>query len=221
MSDEPWNLNKLRKYVEKNYSDPKIYLAQINSIGRTVDIFIYHMSTAKALIDRIEPKDHKDALNPIIPPKEKKFQLHDIRLGIQSETQATVHNARSIHDMFSQIANGLLISPPMEIAKCNIVGLAKKLPPSDLKDSIREMLDSESYSYINAFVNTIKHRNLVEFSARIDFQEGKGGVQFQGFEYGGRYFKPLWAVQVIENALEVKNRIVMAGRLLNGELGIT
>lgn len=220
MTDGPWNLERLRKYVKDKYSDPLPYLAQINSIDRTVGIFIYHMASAKTIIDTIDPKDQWNALELILTPKNKRFDLREAKLGIQAETQATVHNARSIHDMFSQVANSLLVRPQMDVSNCNILKLAQKLPASKLKQSIEEMLKSEAYSYVNSFINTIKHRNLVEFGARYDLQEGKAGVQFRGFEYGGNKFEPHWALQVLEKTLEVKNRIVMAGKLLNDELGI-
>ena len=220
MSDGPWNLKKLRGYVKSKYSQPELYLSQIDSIHRTVLIFIYHMSSAKKLIDSIEPKDEKESLGLVFTPKEKRSDLEEAKLGIQAETQATVHNARSIHDMFSQIANSLLVNSPIEISKCNISNLTSKLPPSMLKEYLKEMLDSEAYLYVNSFVNTIKHRNLVKFGTRLDFQEKKGGVQFHGFEYDKNKFPPQWALQVLEKALEVKNRIVKAGNLLNYELGI-
>lgn len=220
MTVRPWKLDKLREYVKGNFSQPELYISQINSIDRTVEIFIYHMSSAKKLIDNIEPQNEEDHLDLIFTPKDKRLDLEEAKLGIQAETQATVHNARSIHDMFSQIANSLLLSPPIEIRKCNISNLTYKLPQSKLKDYLNEMLDTEAYLYVNSFLNTIKHRNLVMLESKLDLQEGRGGVQFQGFKFGKNKFSPLWAIQVIEKALEVKNRVVKAGNLLNAELGI-
>jgi len=98
-----------------------------------------------------------------------------IKLGIQAEVQAAVHSARSIHDIFSQIANSLIL----------------------------------------------KHRDLVKSQATLDLREQRSGIRFSSFEYRGKRFPALWAIQVLENALEVKNNIAKSGKLLNYELGIS
>jgi len=219
LNSGPWNVKLLIEYVRNLDSEPT--LSRINSIDRTIGVFIYHMSSARELIEKIEPSNEREQIELIFIPEESRLNLAEIKLGIQAEVQAAVHSARSIHDIFSQIANSLILETPMEVAKCDIKKLSLKLGESELKSHIDIMLGSESFIYIDSFVNTIKHRDLVKSQATLDLREQRSGIRFSSFEYRGKRFPALWAIQVLENALEVKNNIVKSGKLLNYELGIS
>lgn len=220
MSKSPWDLKKLREYIKEKYTDYQPRLTYIDSIARTVDIFRYHAFSAKELIKSIEPKNQRESFELVFPPNDKRLNLFKVFLGIQAETQAAIYNARSMHDIFAQIANSLLVSPAIDTTKCNIWRLKCQLSQSELKEHLEEMLNSEAYLYVNSFLNTIKHRNLVRFNRSLNLEKEKIGIQFQEFEYEGEYFLAQSAYQVLENAVEVKNSIVKAGQLLNNELGI-
>lgn len=218
MTHTTWNLKELRDYAKSKLSDADLVISQIDSIDRTVGIFIYHMSTAKKLIEKIEPRDERDQMNLIFTPASMREQLWEIKLGIQAETQAAIHNARSIHEIFSQIGNSLLLDQPMAADRCTILSLSKRLRESKLKNYLEETLTSDSYQYVNSFVNTIKHRNLVKSNSHIDLQEARGGIKFEEFNYNNKTYPSLWAIDVIKTVLEVKNRAIIAGPMLNSEV---
>ena len=98
--------------------------------------------------------------------------------------------------------------------------MIQKLEDSGLKSHLLELQSSDEYLYINAFVNTMKHRNLVRFGSKISFIDDEAGVYFEKFEYNGSSFESLWAEQVLEKTISVKNSLIKAGVLLNENIGV-
>lgn len=215
-----WNLKKLREYSETFESEKQNHIERINSIGRAIDIYTYHLSQAKEANDRIEPSNISEAMQLVLTPEVKRAELVHEKIVIQANTQAAIHSARAIHDLFAQLVNGFLLSDSISVDSCDIVKVKNKLSNSILKAHIDDLLKSEEYKYVNAFVNNIKHRSLVSFGAHVSLENGESGVQFRSFEYKGVCFDSLWAEQVLEKSLKVKNAVVIAGAMLNKQLGI-
>ena len=62
------------------------------------------------------------------------------------------------------------------------------------------MKDSHEFKYINAFVNTIKHRRLLETEYVAEFGMGTrndDGIQIKAFSYKGDSFPPIWAKDIV------------------------
>ncbi len=58
------------------------------------------------------------------------------------------------------------------------------------------------------------------FGAQVSFELDQAGVQFKSFEYKGTMYPKLWAKDVLEQSLDVKNTIISAGRKLNNLVGV-
>ncbi len=215
-----WNLDALRKFVESSSEEKEDHLERINSVARAIDIYRYHLSQAKDAIDRIVPSTDLEAMQLVLPQEEKRADLWKEKLVIQANTQAAIHSARAIHDLFAQLLNGLLLSPSIPVQLCDIGKVERKLESSEIKDHIRQFLESKEYVYINGFVNTIKHRSLVPFGAHVSFETGESGVRFRKFAYGNSRFEALWAEDVLKLSLSVKSYVVTAGVMLNEQLGV-
>ena len=114
----------------------------------------------------------------------------------------------------------MVISDHFSIRQCDFYKVIQKLEDSGLKSHLLELQSSDEYLYINAFVNTMKHRNLVKFGSKISFIDDEAGVYFEKFEYNGSSFESLWAEQVLEKTISVKNSLIKAGVLLNENIGV-
>jgi len=216
-----WNLKNLRDFVENTKTEKYCHLDRINSIDRAICIFIYHLNLAKEANDRVEPSDIREAMNLVLPSEEKMEDIWLEKIIIQANTQAALHSARAIHDIFAQLLNGLLLSDTIPIHSCDIAKVTRELSESKLKDYLTNLLVSEEFKYVNAIVNTIKHRNLVSFGAQISFRTGESGIQFREFKYRDVTYTALWAEDVLKHSLSVKNSVVTAGIMLNEYLGIS
>jgi hypothetical protein len=117
--------------------------------------------------------------------------------------------------MFSQLVNGLVLSSSIPIEDCNISKVVKKMPESELKRCLAELLESHWFAFVAGFVNTTKHRQLVQHQFSISFEEGAVGIQIGAFEYKGKQFPPYWSDEVLRGVVSVKNKVVDCGCALN------
>ena len=90
-----------------------------------------------------------------------------------------------------------------------------RLPESPLREHVSSTLSSHWYRYVVAFVNTAKHRRLVEHLFSVSVEENRAGVRVGSFSYESESFPAYWGTEVLEGAIEVKNQVVGAGRFLN------
>jgi hypothetical protein len=212
-----WHIPKLENTL-KEMENSKVHIERVKSVSRAIDIFQYHLHTAEEANDLIEPSNRREAMELVLAQKDKFFET---KLEIQANTQASIHSARAIYDLFAQLINGLLLNTPLAVHKCDFFKIKDKLTNSELKGHLNHLSTTEEFLYVNAFVNTIKHRNLVSFGALIDFESGKSGVKFQSFQYSDKEYPAMWAEDVLKYSLFVKNAIITSGDHLNRELGVT
>jgi len=216
-----WSFKALREHVKScNNEGSELNIERIKSIDRAIDIYRYHLHLAKTQNDLVQAETPRDQMRLIFPPEENREEIWERKLAIQANTQACIHSARAIHDLFAQLVNSLVLDSEVPVSNCDINKVTKGLQSSDLKEHLRALLDSDAFKYVNAFVNTIKHRNIVEFSSLISFETNECGVRFKGFRFNGSEFDQMWVEDVLKVTLEVKNTVVTAGCILNRQLGI-
>ncbi|MEX1014920.1 MAG: hypothetical protein WDZ80_07230 [Candidatus Paceibacterota bacterium] len=120
-----------------------------------------------------------------------------------------------MYDVFSHLVNGLVLDKPLKIRECNIKKIEEKLTNSDLKTEISQLRNSHWFQYINAFINTAKHRGLVQHAFQVSLVDEASGIRLASFEYDASKFPSYSVDELLKGVLEVKNRIVECGRLLN------
>jgi hypothetical protein len=118
-------------------------------------------------------------------------------------------------DHFAQLLNVVILKAAIPISDCDICKVAERLPESELRDHVSSVLSSYWYSYVVAFVNTAKHRRLVEHAFSVSFEENRAGVKVGAFSYRAKSFPAHWGTEVLGGVIEVKNQVIGAGRLLN------
>jgi hypothetical protein len=219
-----WNFKALKDRSIAINGEDKLTIERINSTSRAIDIFCYHLEQAKIQNDLTKNdltigSTLLEKMELVIPPEEKRLELWERKLSIQANTQACIYTARSIHDLFAQLVNGLLFQNPIAVHDCDVYKVTQKLEDGELKTTLSNLLGSFEFKYVNAFVNTIKHRNLVDFGTLVSFEENRSGVQFKGFKFKGEPYDKLWAEDVLKLTLTVKNTVITAGCLLNQEFG--
>ena len=210
-----WNLNELIEYIRVHTGDAISHIERVDSLDRTLDVFMYHYDEALSAIKRIEPKSEMDAVRLVLTPKALKEDVSKEKMVIQANTLAAIYNVRAANDIFAQLINGLVLPEKLSIDRCDINKVFEAIDNSNLKSQLSNLLISDNYTYISDFVNTIKHRNLILFGAEVSFKTGESGVKFKGFEYKERRHEQRWALDVLEMTMDIKCLIADAGIELN------
>jgi hypothetical protein len=221
-SPTAWNLDQLRKHVRATHAEPDPVLELIFSIDRSTRIFRYHMATArdamKGIVNETDSGD-TDTLLLVFGTSEKQGDFEYAKVVSEAHFIGCLHTARGLWDLFAQLMNALVLTAPLPVAACDIHRVAAALPQSHLKTKVDALLASHWYRYVQSYINTTKHRRLVQHLISVSWAENRAGIKFGAFTYGNQSFKEYWGTEVLEGAIEVKNSIIACGRLLNSELG--
>ncbi len=177
----------------------------LRSMSKTIDIYEYHKSEAYRLIKEIEPKSHLEKMKFVWQPSK---EMRRKKLLIQAHIQAAIYNSRALYDIFSHLINKVVLDGKIKVNYCSIDKVLNHLPAGSLKAALDLSIRTDAYLYVNAFVNTIKHRDLVETSSSIDFVNNRFGIKFIGFNYKEKPFDSLWAIDVLERSFNVKNNVI-------------
>ena len=218
MSPTAWNLEELRTRVRTARSEADQVLELINSISRSVQIFRYHMETArdalKGIVNETEPQGPENFML-ILGASEKQDEFAYAKIVSEANIIGCLYTARSLWDLFAQLVNALVLVEPLAVSACDIRSVVAVMPASPLKARLDGILKSHWYTYVAAFINTTKHRQLVQHMMTVSIEEDRAGIRIGGFTYCAKSFKTYWGHEVLEGAIEVKNAIIECGRLLN------
>lgn len=220
MSPTAWDLAALRKHLRTTSPNFDIANDVMRSLGQDDTIFRYHMATARDALKGIVDEERPDApenFNLIFGISEKSDELNFARIVSEAHLISCLHTARNMWDHFAQLLNLIAVTPSISIQKCDIHKVAARLPASStLKEQISSTLSSHWYKYLIAFVNTTKHRRLVQHLLSVSTEENRTGIKIEAFRYSAsENFPAYWGAEVLGGAIEVKNQVIAAGRLLN------
>jgi hypothetical protein len=218
MSPTAWNLEELRSRVRTARSDADEVLELINSISRSVQIFRYHMETGrdalKGIVNETEPQGPENFML-ILGASERQGEFAYAKIVGEANIIGCLYAARSLWDLFAQLVNALVLVEPLAVSACDINRVVAAMPASPLRTRLDALLRSHWYTYVAAFINTTKHRQLVQHMMTVSIEEDRAGIRIGGFTYRAKSFKTYWGHEVLEGAIDVKNAIIECGRLLN------
>lgn len=186
-------------------------------MDRSHAIFHYHFYTArdalKGLLDDTDPTGVRN-MKAVFGISDRS-ELNVAYTVSEANLIACMHTLRGSIDIFSHLINGLLLRGSIAKRNCDIFKVQQALPPSELKDEIGALLASHWFGYVAAFINTTKHRQLVEHAVSVSFEENRAGVRLGKFEYEGTSYPQYWGHEVLAGVADVKNGLLGCGRVLN------
>lgn len=210
MDEIIWNTGELLDYCPKQITD---------------EASIY-FKAAKNKIDRIKfaaDKIHKQ------PDLMSSDEFRKLQLETEIYLESIAQNLHSFPDVLSHIITVLILRPLSELlgqeklepkgTKINIkavnsvllslqnnnsVETWKKESCKEIVDSIDELLGCNEYFYISAFVNTIKHRHLIdtEHRVRIDKNGKDDSWHIDGFKRDASVFPSISHVKLTQDYQE-------------------
>lgn len=219
-----WNLTGLRSYIKTSCTNDAELLQLVRSIDRSCRIFGYHMVTARDAMKAWIPEDAEDAqremMLAVFGSLDQQPEYEWAKIVNEAHLIACLHTTRGVWDIYAQLLNRLIVTPALSVEDCDIGRVASLLPASALRERLNRLLASHWYRYVSAFINTTKHRQLVEHMTAVSFEEGRSGIRVGAFQYRKSTFPAYWDTEVLEGVIEVKNAVIDCGRFLNAHLDI-
>lgn len=193
----------------------------VRSIDRNCAIFRYHALTARdalmGFVDEGEPQSIKN-WKLILGCSQNDEERQTAMVVSEANLIACAHTAINTFEVFAQLINLLLLGRGLTISQCTLKRAEGKLTDSDLKQSIATLRTSHWYKYIGAFVNTVKHRRLVQHQTSMSFVLDRFGIQIGAFEYEGEKYPECWCSEFLERAASVQGSLGVLGVTLNNEI---
>lgn len=193
---ERWNLVELSELCTKHgLADPTIFT---DSFERRQNRAKYHAKTAQeGWSDFFEQPFNAQYFSVSDPNFQEAVFIYE------ANTEACIQALHSLGDILAQIINVTVLPKQKqlsekEVSLYSIYKRMKNVQPTtiapDVVYEIHKLDTSDTYQYINAFCNMIKHRRLLSTDFRIEnkmyHDEGKlrfyhkAGLRFQSFSYG-------------------------------------
>jgi len=123
-----------------------------------------------------------------------------------AETEAAAQALFSMGDILAQIVNKSVLKEPLPEAQVSLPEVHKHLEEQGYAPivvaQIESLQKSNEFKYLSAFVNTIKHRHLLDINFRAERGEGTRntqGIRFKDFEYKGRNYPVTWATDILNS----------------------
>ncbi len=213
-----WNIQELRKSIAIKHQKEKKPLIEIaNSLSRSHEIFEYHKHLARDAFEAFDTKNDPTGIRfmeHLFGTSEQEELLFEANLASEANLIACVSVTRNAFDSFGQLLNGLVVTAPRK-SNPYIHEIINLLPSSELKNELGKAISSDWYEYINAFMNTVKHRQLIRHNASISFIEHRHGGKVDGFRYKEKPYAERWVMDVLQGTIELQNSLVACGRALN------
>jgi hypothetical protein len=140
------------------------------------------------------------------------YKWNKAQISVEANVEATAQVLHSMADIVAQIINKVILEGKNEdditLGKV-FIELNKYANTKEITTAIKKLNNSPEFEYMNAFVNTIKHRRLLDTTYYL-LREGHipnmtKGICFQEFEYKGKKYEKQFADYIIVNS---KNEII-------------
>lgn len=216
-----WDTAYLRQHICSLGEPERSLVEVVDSIGRYNAIFIYHLESARDAmkgIIRMDDPHGIENLRLVFGDSERQDEFYLAKIASEANILGCIHSTRAIFDVFSHLVNGLLLGGRLSAKQCNIEAAAGMLEHSALKRALEDLLNSYWFSYVKSFVNTAKHRRLVQHGLHVSFVDSDAGIRISAFEYEGSSFPSYSVEELLAGVLDAKNRIVDCGRALNARV---
>lgn len=145
----------------------------------------------------------------------------------EANAEACAQALHSMFDIMGQILNRSLLSRRLKVEGVTLPKVNTKLKDAldcdNITGKIDDFLNSEEANYLTAFVNTIKHRQLINTKWYEEFNFEKDSyvneLRFKKFEYKKKTYQELRVeTLVVSYRKEVIKGIVEIGREINNYL---
>jgi len=217
MSDT-WSLKFLRERIQSlGLSDADDVIARINSIGRAVLIYEYHKRLARDAFEIFSTENDPSGrclTTHFFGMADDGIVLWEAGIVSEANLIAAINITKGMFDSFGQLVNRLVLCEPI-VGNVYLHLVLKKLPPSPLRSELSAATSSEWFNYITAFINSVKHSQLVTHGASVSFVDDNRGGKLKEFTHNGKHYPSYWAREILEGVVEIQKSLIVCGQALN------
>jgi len=195
-SRKTWSFEELRSLcAAKGLPDSKIYREALEWKRWRASYHAKQYERYQKRLDKLFPPQHKRDINKWIC----------LREASEAHVEAAAQALHSMADILAQIINKAVLrgdfkERDVSLSSAFVEKLEKKAGAHKIVAALDKLRNSAEFRYINAFVNTIKHRRLLETTYHLEYGQGKRNekaVCFQKFEYNGDCYGFTWATDIV------------------------
>ncbi len=142
--------------------------------------------------------------------------------------EASLYNIHSLADVLSQVINVVVLCSLLTERECSLLKVFKKLNDRNdtslntLIDSVDRLRNSDEFKYVEAFVNTSKHRRILIEDFRAEASQGyQQGMRVQGFIFNDAQnpFPEKWDSEIKDEIIpSIINSVSSIGNEMNAYL---
>ena len=211
----------LLENVQKAHGEPQKKLIEpfIDTIIRKFRLAYYHTQEFQKAFSTLLSDASKDenlvALRLIFSSTKSGDDAAKLLNAIDTAEANLIACAQTLHsaaDCISQlIVDSLHIRDEIKKKSLYMSDVVGHIKDTSLSDSVKTLLASNEYIYLNAYVNTVKHTCLVD--VRFVFEDKDNilryGLKLLPFEHKGDKFDSTWADFIIKDMhLRIKDLII-------------
>lgn len=200
-----WDYEELRKLCQKR--GVRCSIAYQNALQWKLWRADYHAERAQAVWSELDQL--VEVKGPIVVGGQ---DWSETEFASTAETEAAAQALHSMADILAQIINEAVLKRPLSGAQVTLFNVCKNLKnqknASSVASRIEALQASKEFDYLHAFVNTIKHRRLLDTEWRAEYGEGardERGIRFKAFTYKGKSYSTIWASDILN---DYKNKVV-------------
>jgi hypothetical protein len=220
MSDKTWKSQELLDFCPKYVTDNgAVYVA---SVGSKIDRILF-------LVDRFTSVEDMTL-------RLGSAQFLKTQLEVEIYVESIASNLHSLADVFAQVINEIVLKPLLPNAehfssekvdlhkiKTKLAGLTlepiKKKYIDEIIDNVNNLSNSAEFLYVSGFVNTIKHRRLLNTAFHLKVDRGSLidlGFKLDVFDYKENHFPKTSCRSVVMDYREnLINHIFDIGNSIN------
>ncbi|TVY01480.1 hypothetical protein [Paenibacillus cremeus] len=209
----------------------EVFRQRLNNRGVQADQIEQLLDTLKLIIERFtyHSKVSQNIWRSQFETNEYRFNSPAARrpeFETESNFIASLQAIHPIADIMGQIINGAVLNNLMAIHQVSLQRIKTALEADtryiNILTAVNDLIESQEYKFLDGFVNTIKHRKLIETLHHGEFgpnTEQRNGLKTEEFSFRQNTFAPMWIDDVIDNYIgEVIDKTMTIGNAINDYL---
>tara|TARA_R110000744_G_scaffold31996_1_gene74980 strand:+ start:770 stop:1423 length:654 start_codon:yes stop_codon:yes gene_type:complete len=211
-----WNFKSLKSRIQEQVSDTEYkrldqYMNAFDWKGKAVG---FHLNEAHVCFEKFRDcslDNYITLMNKLV--NNVPFpEFHSAKAHREVSVVSAAMMVHSLPETLAQILVICLQLPAEDIHKISVYSVRKSMKQSKIKEKFINLIDSDEYRYINAFVNTSKHISLVKPMYSFAFDGTTvHSIAFDEFSFKGTNFKSIRDEVLIDYIQKLRTACVEIG----------